>query len=145
MVRFSENEKRGYIDIKDLCLECPDDVRGECCCINVVIGKFNIILDNVSCPFLDLKTKKCKDYENRKENAYWCLKGEEMFNTGALPEGCLYLKNHPERENNPKRKIIDIIDNLPLKEAQILVNQYNFYNNIPFMNYVNYMVKSKVL
>jgi len=78
------------------------------------------------------------------ELAPWCLIGEEMFNTGALPKGCLYLMKDPERESNPKRKIIDVIDKLPLEEAQIIVNQYNFYNNIPFMNYVNYMVKSEV-
>ena len=144
MVKFSENEKRGYIDIKDLCLECPKEIRGLCCCINVIIGKYNIVLDNVCCPFLDLETKRCKDYKNRKKNASWCLKGEEMFNTEALPEGCLYLKDHPERESNPKRKIIDVIDKLPLKESQIIVNQYNFFNNIPFMNYVNYLVKSEV-
>ena len=144
MVRFSENKKRGYINIKNLCLECPDDVRGLCCCINLVIEEYNILLDNVSCPFLDLKTMKCKDYKNRKKNASWCLKGEEIFNKGALPEGCLYLKDHPERENNPKQRITNIIKDLSIKESQHIVNLYNLYNNIPFMNYVDYLIKSEV-
>lgn len=144
MVKFSKDIKRGYIDIKNLCLECSKEIRGLCCCLNMVIGKYNIVLDNVCCPFLDLKTMKCKDYKNRRKNASWCLNEKEMFNLGALPKGCVYLKNHPERESNPKQKITDIIKDLPLKEAQPIVDLYNFYNNIPFMNYVNYLVKIEV-
>ena len=55
-----------------------------------------------------------------------------MFGKGGLPKGCLYLKEHPEKEPNPKVHILD----LPFTEQQKLVGLYNVYNNVPFKVYV---------
>jgi len=127
----------------NLCIKCSKKIRGLCCCINLPINGFNLILENVSCHYLDLSTMKCSVYDNRKKVASWCLKGRKLFGHGALPEGCLYLEDHPEREPNPKRLIKDVLenDNLSQKEQMILVGIYNTYNNIPFSDYEEYLVK----
>lgn len=127
--------------MKNLCDDCSKETRGLCCCINLPINGFNLILENVPCHFLDLDTMKCSVYDNRKKIASWCLKGEKLFGHGALPEGCLYLEGHPEREPNPKRLIKDVLSELPEKEQAILVGLYNTYNNIPFSEYEGYLVK----
>lgn len=81
---------------------------------------------------LDPETQFCKDYKNRKRYKPWCLHGENMFNKGGLPKGCLYLKGHPEREANPKISIFEVIDNEDPKKVAGIVGVYNQYNNIPF-------------
>ena len=126
------------IEQKNLCEKCPDEVRGLCCHINIPIGSFNIVMEHVHCPFLDEKTRLCSDYKNRKTLAPWCLHGEEMFGKGGLPEGCLYLKDHPEKEPHPKQKIRDILPLLKHHEQLELVGKYNTFNNIPFQKYVDW-------
>lgn len=118
--------------MENLCPNCPDGTRGICCHINVPMDGHNIVLDHVHCPRLDKKTQLCSDYENRKKFAPWCLHGENMFGKGGLPKDCLYLKDNPEKEPNPKVRILD----LPFHEQQKLVGLYNVYNNVPFKVYV---------
>ena len=121
-----------------ICLKCDDSIRGMCCHVNVPIGEFNIVLEHVHCPFLDLDTMVCSDYENRKQLAPWCLHGENMFGKGGLPKGCLHLKEHPEKEPHPKIKIREILPQLPLHKQQQLVATYNCFNNVPFQKYVEF-------
>jgi uncharacterized cysteine cluster protein YcgN (CxxCxxCC family) len=124
-----------------LCAVCPDGIRGLCCHIAMPIDGFNVILDHVVCPNLNLETKKCKVYDTRLEN-HWCLPDEEMFNKGGLPEGCLYLKEHPE--DNPKISIQKIIEIVPMSpRLHMIVAQYNIANNVDFMAYTNFTVKNK--
>ena len=129
--------------IENLCLKCPDQIRGLCCNINIPIEGFNIILENVVCPFFNKETKLCSDYKNREEIAPWCLNGKEKFNKGALPKECLYLKGHSERELNPKIKIRDILHRLSQQRQQKLVYIYNILNNIPFEKYAELCFKNK--
>lgn len=124
--------------MKNLCIECADGIRGLCCCINVPIGSFNIVMENVSCPFLDKDTMFCSDYEGRKQLAPWCLHGENMFGHGGLPKDCLYLKDHPEKEPKPKVKIRDVLSSLPFYQQQELVAKYNFFNNVDFKKYIEW-------
>jgi len=124
--------------MENLCKKCPDGIRGLCCCVNVPIGSFNLVMENVPCPFLDLETMFCSDYENRKQLAPWCLHGENMFGKGGLPKGCLHLKDHPEKEPHPKIKIRDILSSLPFYQQQELVAKYNFFNNINFKKYMEW-------
>lgn len=125
-------------------MECPDSVRGICCNIAFPIGEFNIILENVVCPFFDKEKKLCSDYENRLKIAPWCLPENQMFGKGGLPKGCLYLKNHPEKEPKPKVKIRDILPQFSPQEQQRLVALYNFLNNIPFMDFVSMTIKNTI-
>jgi len=104
---------------------------------------FNVILDNVICPFLNKETKLCSDYENRIRIAPWCLNGKDMIGKGGLPKGCLYLKEYSEREPNPKVKIQDVLEQLTPRQQQILVAQYNILNNIPFEKYIDLCFKNK--
>lgn len=127
--------------MKDLCLKCPE--RGLCCHINIPIGGFNIVLEHVHCPFLDPETKLCSDYENRTKIAPWCLHGNGMFGKGGLPKECLYLKDHPELEPNPKVKIRDILPLLSPFRQQELVGIYNILNNTPFQDYIEMTKKNK--
>lgn len=131
--------------MENLCLKCPDSTRGICCNIAFPIGGFNIVLENVVCPYFDKETKLCIDYENRLEIAPWCLNGDEMFNKGGLPKECLYLKGHPERELNPKVKIRSILYLLSPQKQQKLVAIYNALNNTPFMDYIAMTVKNNVI
>ena len=112
--------------IEKLCNKCPDGIRGLCCFYNIEIEGFNLILSNQHCPYLNLETMKCKDYEYRTEIYPYCLHGDKMFNNGGLPKGCLYLKGHPEREKNPKIDIRDIVYKLSPKG----IMEYNIWNNI---------------
>lgn len=127
--------------MEDLCLDCPDQIRGLCCHINIPFGEFNIVLEHVHCPFLDKETKLCSDYENRQQIASWCLHGEGMFGKGGLPRGCLYLKDHPEKEPNPKVKIRDILPLLSFNQQGLIVGKYNILNNVPFEEYVKLGLK----
>lgn len=112
--------------------------------MNYPINGYNIALDNVVCHFFDKETKLCKIYDEREKYAPWCLNREEKYGKGALPEGCLYLKEDPSREPNPKRYIIDVIDPLPDEIAQFIVNIYNGYNNLEFKDFIgNLKVRGK--
>ena len=110
---------------KNLCENCPDGVRGFCCFYNVIIEGFNLILSNQHCKYLDTKTMKCKDYENRVKIQPYCLEND-MFNKGALPKGCLYIKGHPEREENPKVDIKEVVYELSTQS----IMEYNVWNNV---------------
>lgn len=127
--------------MEDLCLDCPNEIRGLCCHINVPIAGHNIVLEHVHCPFLDKETKLCSDYENRKQIAPWCLHGEGMFGKGGLPKGCLYLKNHPEKEKKPKVKISYVLSLLPFNKQGSIVGIYNILNNTPFEEFVKIGLK----
>jgi len=129
--------------MNNLCGKCPEYTRGLCCHMNIHIGKFNVILENVPCNYLDLDTMKCTVYDKRKEIASWCLKGKELFGKGALPKECLYLLENPTLESNPKRLIKEILEteDLTQKEKMVLVGMYNTFNNIPFNSYIPYTVK----
>lgn len=123
-----------------LCSECPPEVKGTCCNIHIPIGSFNILLEHVVCPYLDSKTKECTIYEDRLKLAPWCLPEAEMFGKGGLPEGCLYIKEHPEKEPNPKQRIQKILPTLSKREQAHLVGIYNLFNNIPFMDYTKFTI-----
>jgi uncharacterized cysteine cluster protein YcgN (CxxCxxCC family) len=109
---------------ENLCLECP--VRGKCCYLSISLGDFNIILDFQPCTHLDTNTGLCKDYE-KSYNVSWCNHGTNIFNKGALPEGCLYLKKYPNKDQKrkPKVNIRDVIHKLNRKQ----IMEYNFLNN----------------
>lgn len=127
------------IIITNLCIDCPDGVRGLCCHVNIPIEGYNIVLDHVYCSMLDPKTQFCSDYKNRKQYKPWCLHGENMFNRGGLPKGCLYLIGHPEREANPKISIFEVIDNGDPKKVPEIIGKYNQYNNVPFEVYEEHL------
>jgi len=112
--------------MSNLCKKCPDEIRGKCCFYNIELEGFNVILLNQHCKHLNLKTMRCKDYKHRLEINPYCLQGKDMFNTGSLPQGCLYLKDHPEREKNPKIDIREVINNLSPQSIMI----YNLLNNV---------------
>lgn len=131
-------KKKSKSKRKDLCLLCPDGIRGTCCFMNIPIGSFNIMLENVPCPYLDLEKMFCSDFEHRHQLAPWCLDKEHMFGKGGLPKGCLYLKQHPEKEPHPKEKIQEILPNLPHHQQLELVGKYNFFNNVDFMKYIEW-------
>jgi len=116
---------------ENLCLTCPIEIRGKCCffsCLLVDVNgnKYNVILDNQYCEFLDLKTGLCSDYENRKKNFKHCLDISELRNKGSLPKECPYLIRDPTLEKNPKVNIKDIVHKLTSESIMM----YNILNNI---------------
>lgn len=123
--------------MKNLCNKCPDKTRGLCCFYNIEIEGHNLILLNQHCEYLDLKTMLCKDYEHRTKIYPYCLHGDNMFNKGGLPKGCLYLVDHPEREENPKIDIREIINTLKPQN----VMEYNIWNNVK--NIEQFAIKNK--
>ena len=145
------------MEVKDeFCLDCPDEVRGRCCHMGGKIGIFsdmiekemnvrfpfsnrtkntNLCLEHVICPNLNPETKLCTIYETRLKEAHWCISGDKLFGNGALPEGCLYLKEHPEREPYPKMNFKKIKIKLRHNEKAALVELINMFNNIPFLEY----------
>jgi len=110
---------------KNLCDKCHY-IRGLCCFYNTILEGYNVILSNQPCKFLDTKTMNCTVYEHRYERQPLCLSIEKSYNTGGLPKGCLYLKGHPEREENPKVEIRQIIENLSRQS----IMEYNIWNNV---------------
>jgi len=127
----------------NLCLKCPIEVRGYCCCSNLHYGGFNILLDNVPCPQLDTETGTCKDYENRGNYA-WCLPNEVVYGLGGLPEGCLYVKEDPSREPKPKRLITKIIEGRSKRIQKLLLRKYALFNVLPFNELVKYSIRKEV-
>lgn len=119
---------------RELCSDCPEDIKGYCCYLNVRLGDYNVILENQPCPFLDLKTKLCTVYGEREEKAPHCLEVEMTIGKGGLPKGCLYLKGNEHREPYPKVLIKSIIDKLLPEHIGI----FNMVNNIPFEKFVQY-------
>jgi len=100
-----------------------------CCYFNIELKGYNIVLSEQACKWLDKKTGLCTDYEHRKENFKFCF-GEsdnEMFDVGALPKECLYLKKLNKKELRPKIKIGKVIHKLTPNDVSI----YNFYNLFP--------------
>lgn len=87
----------------NLCFECP--VRGRCCYLSSVIHGYNVIIETQPCKLLDVQTGLCKDYENRLPH---CKIGENIFGNGCLPKECLYLREHPEKELNPKIDVKEV-------------------------------------
>lgn len=123
----------------NLCDKCPDGVRGYCCFYNIELEGHNLILLNQPCKFLDIDTMRCTIYEKRKELNPLCLSIDDgsIVDTGSLPKGCLYLKECPELEKNPKVDPREVIDTLSPKS----VIEYNIWNNIK--NIEEYAIRRK--
>ena len=129
--------------MSDKCLQCK--VRGLCCYVNLELEGFNIILDNVHCPELDTETGLCTGYKNRHKNS-WCLDDSEMFEKGCLPANCEYLKEEKYKEVKPKIQFRTFLDDpeIPFAIKQLVLGQYNRYNNIPFKTYVKHLYQKEV-
>ena len=69
---------------------------------------------------------RCKDYKHRSQINPYCLHGKKMFNNGGLPKGCLYLKDHPELEKNPKIDIREVANKISPQG----IMKYNIWNNV---------------
>ena len=125
--------------LKNLCLDCPEDIRGKCCHVSAYIGKYNIILNNVACPYLNPFTGECAVYDHRDKKPKWCVRDKKMFNRGCLPEGCLYLLEDPTREKNPRQQYKDLIHVLTDNEKFT----YHGMNDKPFEFYLKELKKKK--
>lgn len=80
-----------------------------------MIEGFNIFLTKRKCKFLDPKTGKCLDYENRHEININCLTIEKMIITGNIPRQCLYVVDNPAYQNRKDIRIYHIPANLSEK------------------------------
>lgn len=99
----------------NLCMMCPDDVRGLCCYTSGLYtdnGKqYNIIYDKHSCPYLDKKAGLCTVFETRFTTRPQCLEIGKAIKHNALPADCLYVKNNRKyRERLPKVKMEKVKD-----------------------------------
>jgi uncharacterized cysteine cluster protein YcgN (CxxCxxCC family) len=109
------------------------------------IRDINLCLEHTYCPNLNPETKLCNVYKTRLQIVPWCLTGNGLFNNGALPQGCLYLKEKPEREPNPKTSFADILPRLTPNQRAALVMLINTFNNVPFMKYTKYMIQNEAV
>ena len=122
---------------KNLCKDCPKEVKGKCCFYNIELEGYNIILRNQPCKYLNLKTMECSDYEHRLQINPYCHHSGDMYNFGGLPKGCLYLKDHPELEENPKIDISEVINKITPQS----IMEYNVWNNVA--NIERFAIKRK--
>ncbi len=103
------------------CKKC--EIKGLCCYHSVLLrGKdgtrYNVILKNHPCKFLDIETRKCLIYDNRFILNPYCVEIEQAVRQQCLPGECLYLKlkkyekydkSHPKLDHIPAGvKLIDI-------------------------------------
>lgn len=125
------------------CLECP--VRGDCCYLNAIIGGINILLENVPCPHLDTDTGLCTVYEHRDEVS-WCLTEDGARNTGGLPRECLYVKEDPSLEENPKRRMEEVMadESIPFGKKGFIAATYNRLNYTSFKEHVGNLLTNEV-
>ena len=119
--------------MKDLCEDCPSDLKGTCCFNSVLIEGHNIVLSNHPCKFLDLKTMDCSIYNERYLKNRNCINIEQAIARGGLPVGCLYLGNATEDELK-RAKIYHIPDNLSNRGRQT----YDLMNDSAHQFIVNY-------
>ena len=70
----------------NLCLECPDHIRGTCCTATKTIGSITF---SERCNFLT-EEGWCGIYEDRHKINEFCLTAKQMIKDGLCPEGCLY-------------------------------------------------------
>ncbi len=114
------------------CLVC--EVRGDCCYFSTLIDKkFNIILEDHPCDYLNVDTGLCTHYEDRKEVYENCIDVENAKNLGGLPEGCLYIKKGDKLKYPPKRRLKDD-DNERIKVRTKYINSMphkNFQKDVP--------------
>lgn len=94
-----------YVEEKNLCIDCPDDIRG-LCCHNFARVKGMILAIDGCCKFLSPINKRCLIYDHRFENED-CATIEEMIRTGTVPKGCLYVINDPEYQERENTAIFD--------------------------------------
>lgn len=112
---------------KELCLECP--VRGRCCYLSEMIHGYNVIIDFQPCKHLNKDTGLCKIYKGRSSVPH-CSNGRSKFYRGNLPKECLYLKDNPKLESNPKRDVKDVVHEFNADEVMLyntLINQENLW------------------
>ncbi len=103
---------------ENLCVNCPDEIRGICCYYLGLIEGHLIYLPNHPCKYLDLNTQKCSIYEKRKEINPNCLTLKEMYIKGTLPKRCPYVINDLTYQKR--------------KDTAILTFPFNVSNGIKF-------------
>lgn len=104
------------------CLDCP--VRGDCCYFSTLIdGRYNIILPDHPCIYLNTDTGLCTIYKDRKKHYPDCLDWEDAKKIGGLPEECLFLKKGEELPYPPKRRLTED-DNERLWKRMEYVNAF---------------------
>lgn len=84
---------------ENLCIRCPEHIRGKCCHLNVWAGKekrFKIFLENHACRYLNTESGWCTIYENRYKENPRCRSIEYAIEKGNLIKECLYVKDNKE-------------------------------------------------
>lgn len=114
-------------DTKDLCKDCPMDIKGLCCHESIILEGFNIVLHRRHCKYFDFDTKICNIYEFRKEVNVTCGTIEEAIEEGALPKGCAYLKGKGQLPKAPRVSMGAVIGKLNAES----IMRYNVINNRP--------------
>ena len=94
------------IETENLCVNCPEEIRGICCNYLAWIEGHLIYLPNHPCKYLNLDTRKCSIYEKRHEINPNCLTLKEMYIKGTLPKNCPYIINDSTYQ---KRKDIALL------------------------------------
>jgi uncharacterized cysteine cluster protein YcgN (CxxCxxCC family) len=94
-----------------------------------MIHGYNVIIDFQPCKHLNVDTGLCKIYKDRFAIPH-CANGKAKFYNGNLPKECLYLKEHPELEPNPKVNVQDVVTEFNAQEVMLyntLINQKNLW------------------
>jgi uncharacterized cysteine cluster protein YcgN (CxxCxxCC family) len=84
---------------KNLCLQCSEEIKKYCCynsviCVGESGQRYNIIIKNQPCKYLDTKTLKCLVYKNRLTLNPYCLSVKEAIKANAFQKDCLYVKDN---------------------------------------------------
>ena len=85
------------------------DGCGLCCMVKLEnIDTKEILTTNVACKYLDLKTCRCSDYDNRHKNVPDCiaLTPEKITTLGWLPKTCAYRMVDEGKDLHPWHHLI---------------------------------------
>lgn len=108
-----------------MCMKCPEHIRGEC---NInkdnlpnISKKYNVILSNHPCKYLDLKTKMCSIYPDRLKVNPRCNTIRQGITTGIWHPECIYIKNNKKYKKGIVKVFYDDV-----KDKLCLYEQINF-------------------
>lgn len=88
--RHLDRLEKSVGDLESVCSNC-----GDCCCASINIGKSIIVVPELPCRFLVIKSSgkfNCSVYEERFAKAPWCQDLLSGALTGAYPVSCNYMK-----------------------------------------------------
>lgn len=111
------------------------DGCGLCCRVKLEnVDTKEILTTNVTCQYLDLKTCRCSDYDNRHKNVPDCiaLTPEKISTLGWLPKTCAYRLVDEGKDLHPWHHLIsndkEAVHKAGVSEKDMIVSETSVTN-----------------